>query len=179
MKYMNRKGFSLIELLVVIGIIASIVALAIPNYLGARQRAQDSKKKQEMNQLKNALRLYYNDYASYPADAAPGPLYVQLKGCGASGTEACPCVSGSTSIDFAAGGAGCDVVYMKQFPTGFGPNAPSKTIFYYRTSNGDDFCLRAVLDNASDPDIATSQSRCVTACGASCTGSGRYCVCAD
>jgi hypothetical protein len=43
------------------------------------------------------------------------------------------------------------------------------------------------LDNTSDPDIATSQSRCASACTTAtgtnnCIGGssvGRYCVCAD
>ncbi len=179
---MKQHGFTLIELLIVIAIIASIVALAIPNYLSARQRAADVKTKSEMTAMKDALRLYYNDYSSYPADAGSG-LYVQLKGCGATGITACPCVSGGVSIDFAAGGAGCGVIYMKQFPTGFGPNATSKTIYYYRAVNGDDFCLRGLLSNASDPDIATSQSRCASACTINgtnnCMGAQKYCVCAD
>ncbi len=62
---MKQKGFTLIEILVVIAIIASIIAVAIPNYLSARQRASDVKKKENMEQLKTALRLYYNDYNSY------------------------------------------------------------------------------------------------------------------
>jgi len=33
---MNKKGFTLIEMLVVMGIIAMIVSLALPNYIGAR-----------------------------------------------------------------------------------------------------------------------------------------------
>ena len=172
-----KQGFTLIELLVVIGIIAMLVAIAVPNYLSARQRAADSKTKSEMGEFKNALRLYYNDYQSYPADAGSG-LFDQLKGCGATGTSACPCVSGSISVDFAAGGAGCDEIYMKQFPIGFGPNAPSKSIFYFREINGDDFCMVGTLNNRSDPDAATSQVRCGSVCGANC-GSGKYCLCAD
>ena len=169
-----KKGFTLIELLVVITIIAAIVALAIPNYLGARQRAQDSKKKQEMNQLKNALRLYYNDFNRYPCGTATcvgTGNGMAMYGCGAAGTSAC-----SAASSFATGATG-DVVYMKKLPAGF--LASPNTYMYYQTAGGDDFCLRAVLDNLSDPDIAISQSRCAGACGANCSATGRYCVCAD
>jgi len=167
----GRQGFTLIELLVVIGIIGMIVAIAVPNFLSARQRASDSKKKSEMAQLKSALRLYFNDYNTYPAsfNGGVGKLnYIQ--GCGVGGTGQCPC---SASIDFASGAA-CDGVYMKKFPSDLGTGT-----YYYLSAGGDDFCLRAVLDNKSDPDIAISQSRCATACGANCSGSGRYCACAD
>lgn len=150
----GRQGFSLIELLVVIAIIASIVSLAIPNYLGARQRAKDSKRKSEAIALKSALRLYYNDFNTYPAI---------LFSC-------------SATIDFASG-ASCDNLYMKKFPSDLGTS-----MLYFQAASGDDFCLSAVLDNKSDTDITTSQSRCASACGSNCTGgasTGLYCVCAD
>lgn len=161
-----KKGFTLIELLVVIGIIAMLVAIAIPNFLSARQRASDARKKGDMAALKTALRLYYNDYNTYPIGTG-----LTFSGCGVNGVNSCPCGSGG---DFAAGGTGCENVYMKKFPNGF-----LSTVLYYQADSGNDFCLRAVLDNLSDPDIAISQSRCATACAANCTGTGRYCVCAD
>ena len=37
----DQEGFSLVELMIVIMIIALLMAIAIPTYLGARQRAQD------------------------------------------------------------------------------------------------------------------------------------------
>lgn len=148
---MNRSkaGFSLLELLVVISIIAVLVAMALPNFVGARERARDAKKKSELVQLKNALRLYYNDYGAYPA--AVNPYYFQ--GCGASGTSTCPqtCTSG----EFAAGGTGCDTVYMRKMPQYYK---------YYRhplkPGDLDDFLLKVDIDNASDPEIAASQARC-------------------
>lgn len=178
-----KKGFTLIELLVVIGIIGILVAVAIPNFLSARQRAVDSRTKSEMAELKNALRLYYNDYAGYPGDYGGSGFASQIKGCGISGTSNCD-RSVCTTVDFAAGGSGCDNLYMKQFPTGFGPQAASKSIFYYSSAGGaaggDDFCLTSVLYNKSDPDLSTSESRCVAACGNNCAAnSGKYCLCAD
>ncbi len=164
-----KKGFTLIELLIVIAIIATILAFAVPNFLGARQRAGDAKKKSEMQQFKQALRLYYNDYNSYPADSG-GPLYTIIKGCGALGTGNCPC---STSVDFAAGGTGCVVVYMKKFPSDFG-----SSMYYYRGTNTDDFCLKVPLDNASDAEIAKSQTRCATPCTGKVSGTD-YAACSD
>jgi prepilin-type N-terminal cleavage/methylation domain-containing protein len=165
-----KKGFSLIELLVVISIIASIVALAIPNYLSARQRAQDSKRKSEAISLKAALRLYYNDFNTYPDKYTATGKVNYIKGCGAGGTGECPC---STSVDFASG-VTCDNVYMKKFPSDLGSST-----YYYKSTSGDDFCLRVLLNNASDPDIAVSQSRCASVCGTNCNSANRYCVCAD
>jgi len=70
MVVLNKKvGFSLIELLVVISIIATLTAILLPNLMGARERANDSKRKQDMVAIKTALRLFYNDAQSYPPTA--------------------------------------------------------------------------------------------------------------
>jgi general secretion pathway protein G len=166
-----KKGFTLIELLVVIAIIATILGMAIPNYLGARERARDTKRKGEMSQLKSALRLYYNDYQVYPANFNGGIGKINyIQGCGASGTGNCPC---SATVEFAGGGTGCDITYMKKFPTELG-----SSMYYYRISSGDDFCLKVPLDNASDGDIAASQSRCAGACAGLYSASD-YVTCSD
>ena len=61
-----KNGFTLIELLVVIFIIGILVALIMANILGARQRAQDTQRKSDLQQLKRALMMYYGENQSYP-----------------------------------------------------------------------------------------------------------------
>lgn len=63
---MKNRGFTLIELLVSISIIGVLAAILVPNFLGAREKAQDSKNIQNLVSLKDALRLYYNDNQTYP-----------------------------------------------------------------------------------------------------------------
>ena len=63
---LNKKGFTLIELLVVLFIIGALTGLLLPNLMGARERARDSQRKQDLFEIKSALRLYYNDNQSYP-----------------------------------------------------------------------------------------------------------------
>jgi prepilin-type N-terminal cleavage/methylation domain-containing protein len=63
----SSAGFTLIELLVVIFIIGILVSLLLSNILGARQRAEDIDRKNDAQQMKKALRLYYNDNQAYPA----------------------------------------------------------------------------------------------------------------
>jgi prepilin-type N-terminal cleavage/methylation domain-containing protein len=60
------KGFTLVELLVSISIIAVLTAILLPNFMGARERARDSAKIQELYAIKNGLRAYYNDVQAYP-----------------------------------------------------------------------------------------------------------------
>jgi type IV pilus assembly protein PilA len=66
----DEKGFTLIELMVVVLIIAILIAIAIPTFLGARQRAQD---KQAQSNLRNALVTedeFYTDNQAYSETAA-------------------------------------------------------------------------------------------------------------
>ena len=62
-------GFSLIELLVVISIIGVLSAVLVANFMGMRERARDAQKIQDLGAIKSALRLYYNDNQSYPAES--------------------------------------------------------------------------------------------------------------
>lgn len=165
----RTHGFSLIELLVTIAIIATIIGLAVPNFLGARSRARDARRKGEMRQFQSAVQLYYNDYKIFPADSG-GPLYNLVNGCGANGTTACPC---NSSVDFAAGGTGCGTVYMTQFPNEFGTS-----MYYYQRSSGAGYCLKVPLENASDSDIVASQGRCAGTCSGLYSGTD-YIVCSE
>ncbi len=65
-KLFKNDGFTLVELLVVISILATLMAVLMPNFMGTRKKARDSKKVQDMQAIKNALRLYYNDNQNYP-----------------------------------------------------------------------------------------------------------------
>jgi type IV pilus assembly protein PilA len=68
------EGFTLIELMVVVLIIAILIAIAIPTFLGARKRAQD---KQAQSNLRNALtaeKTYYVDNQSYADDGVAAEL---------------------------------------------------------------------------------------------------------
>ena len=172
----RMQGFTLIELLVVMAITAMLIAVALPNYLGARSRARDVQKKQDMNAMKQALQLYYNDYHTYPASVVSGGTGKTnyIKGCGSAGTDICPCTVSGTTIDFAVGST-CETVYMKKFPKTFGSNGIG---YYFYATNSDDFCLKATLENASDTDVSASQTRCSASCNGNCSGSD-YCVCAD
>jgi prepilin-type N-terminal cleavage/methylation domain-containing protein len=135
----NSAGFTLIELLVVIAIIGVLSALLLSNFVGVRERGADAGLKNNLRQVKTALRLYYNDYQSYPPDDN-----ARIEGCGSTDpTMQSPCSAGG---EFSAGSS----VYMKQLPE----------VFEYYSNGGEDFLLKVTLGNASDADIQTSQDKC-------------------
>ena len=69
----DDKGFTLIELMVVVLIIAILIAIAIPTFLGLRERAQDRAAQAELRDGMTAAKAFYTDDENYDAfDAAAG-----------------------------------------------------------------------------------------------------------
>lgn len=60
------KGFTLIELLIVIAIIILLAALILISLKGSQARARDTKRIADVDSLRKALELYYNDRGNYP-----------------------------------------------------------------------------------------------------------------
>lgn len=65
---MKKKGFTLLELLVVISIIAVLLAISASAFLSARATSRDAKRKTDLEQVRSALELYKADNGSYPTN---------------------------------------------------------------------------------------------------------------
>ena len=61
-----KKGFTLIELMVVIAIIGLLASVVIASLNSARVKARDTRRISDLEQIRNALELYYNTNGNYP-----------------------------------------------------------------------------------------------------------------
>lgn len=63
----RQRGFTLIEILVVVIILSILATVAIPQFLGAPDDAREAKARQDIRAIENALNMYRLDNFRYPS----------------------------------------------------------------------------------------------------------------
>lgn len=62
----RKKGFTLVELLVVLAILALLLTLAMPRYFKNVERAKEATLRQDLNTIRDGIDKYYADNNKYP-----------------------------------------------------------------------------------------------------------------
>jgi len=65
-KHRNQKGFTLIELMIVVAIIGILAAIAIPQFSSYRAKAYNSGNVADIRNLRTDLEAYYAEWEAYP-----------------------------------------------------------------------------------------------------------------
>lgn len=130
-------AFTLLEVLLVLGIISVLLALSTTAFISSRKTARDSKRKADMEQLRSSLEMYKADSNAYP-----GP----------------PLLTYNTAVDlvsldsFLVSGSNN---YISKMPT---DPISSMKYSYIPVSTG--YYLCAALEGASVPTINCASADC-------------------
>ena len=119
-----KKGFTLVELLIVVAIIGVLATLLMANFIGVRQRARDAQRKADLRQVQSALEFYRSDLGSYPAS---------LSACGSAFTAGSPPSTYMQKLP-------CDPLGATYYNSGS----------YRYTSGGTTYTLGTCLENTAD-----------------------------
>lgn len=150
---MKTRGFTLIEMLITIALIALLSAIALFGLQGVREQGRDAKRKSDLESIRSGLETYRADCNLYPSrGTGAGQLNITtppatLTG---SGNPAATCPAANR--------------YIEAVPND--PQSPTR-VYYYNPTNGNatyDLCAR--LENAPSP--AMNMGTCGNNCGGAC-----------
>ena len=68
------KGFTLVEIMIVVSVIALLTAIAVPAFLRARERTRKTKFINGLRVARDACDLYVTEHNAYPPDVTPSIL---------------------------------------------------------------------------------------------------------
>ena len=139
----DEDGFTLIELMVVVLIIAILIAIAIPTFLGLRERAQNRAAQSSLRNALTAAKAWYSDGDTYDGftDAEGQAIEPSLD-----------------FVDAATASTGPDMVSIKVA-------AGNSVVLTNLSDSGDFYCIE---DTGTATEYGTGAADITTAAG--CTG---------
>ena len=69
-RHMKRLGFTLIELIIVLAIVATLLSIAVPRYYSSIDRSKEAVLKENLYQMRDAIGKYHADKGKYPESLA-------------------------------------------------------------------------------------------------------------
>jgi general secretion pathway protein G len=143
----SRRGFTFVELLVVVTIIVLLSAIGLASYSQVNKKARDSKRKSDLEQIRTALEIYRTDQGSYPASGA------------GDGSLDLSCTTGSETLKSSDGTR----TYMDPIPCD--PKSDQTYVYTPSAAPITSYTLQAELEI-----VAVCEGTCA------CTGDNTYCV---
>ncbi len=135
LKKTANRGFTLVELLIVIAIIGILTTIGVTNFQSARMRARDTKRKSDLVTIAKSLEAYANDHKLFPTSSG-GKILCQP-------ATATVCDWGEPFTD-ASG-----TIYAAKLPE----EGRDNYYYVYESADGESFSLYARLENEQDSAI--------------------------
>ena len=142
----SRKGFTLIEMLIVIAIIGILSSIVLVGLGPIQRRGRDARRQADLRQVQNALELYYNKCGYYPGSTAGG----KIASGGCTGWTANNTWEGmSTALE------GSDIG-TKNIPTDPSSGATGVKAYQYGSEDGSSYVIAAYLEDINNPSFKDS-----------------------
>jgi len=140
--FKNKKGFTLVELLVVIVIICILSTLAVVALNSARAKARDAKRVADIKTVQNSLELYFSDRNRYPDNNGNGFAAVVI---GSANYD----VFCDTLVGIQADTTGCaaDKIYLNPSPANPTPNGADYA--YTAAAGGATYSITFTLESGT------------------------------
>ncbi len=133
---MARRGFTLVEILIVIAIIATLASVALVGLGPVQRNGRDTRRISDLRQVQNGLQLYFAKCNTYPGPAEPGAT------CTGSVVQS---DEGWSDMAVALTGSALGIAKV--------PNDPKQGQSYVYATSGDNYVLAATLENANAPQL--------------------------
>lgn len=169
----TKKGFTLIELMIAISIVAIIAAVGITSFSQSQKLARDARRKQDLRSIAVALELYYQKYGHFPCVVGTGGGWLK------SGTTVSNWITNDSGT--CATGTSLDSTFINSMPIdpskqshagqpqsdatslGYGYfsaawNPTTSPANACNKAAGQSYILVAGLENASDPEAFANKS---------------------
>lgn len=146
----SNSGFTLIELMVAISIIAIMSVAGIIIYTDVQKKSRDSKRKQDLKAIKTALEFYYKDNGKYPS----------ARGCPYGSNCYAYSTSGENWIPELVSGKYMDRVPQDPINNNIGPFYPGNYSYAYGNvgTNGQGYDLTTQLENSNDGETCAKKN---------------------
>lgn len=146
---MKTKGFTLLELLIVISIIAVLAVVGFSNYFNSLKSARDARRKADLQTIQKALELYYQDNENYPPSDNENLMLDNGALCHPNG---------------------CDIqTYLQSTPTD-----PSGDNYKYITQDQTSYQMYACIENTNDQGPGVKQEGYGYSCGQNACADCKY-----
>ena len=152
------RGFTLIEILIVVSIIAILASSVLVGFGPTQKQGRDTRRISDLRQVQNALEIYYAKCGYYPGGVQAGTSCASTFSATANWADLKTALKGST--------IGINNV----------PDDPSanRTYYYGTDSTGSNYVIKAVFEDVNNPSLRDSYKTDIN--GVTCAGAADYCV---
>jgi len=147
-RFRGDRGFTLVELLIVISIMMILVTITVTQFQTAKRKAADVARKSDLNGVSKALLMYFADYGKFPAASGPGEIMI-----------------GGAALEWGGELIDGDYIYMKVLPRENKIGAPPYCYKVDDNTTPKKYALFTMLENTTDSECHMNGEVGAYSCG--------------